>query len=593
MKRIITYLLPLAVLVASCNQNHLLFSNGNSPYTIVVAPGAAESEQYAAQELQQWIQKVGNVKLPINSTGEGRRGHRLIVGYNGLTSSLVPGSKPQGIKDESFRYCTHDGDILLWGGSMRGTLNAVYSFLERELGCRWYSADVSVAPAKKSWGFNTLDYSDSPALRMRNVFYYEPNTDSVFAARLRSNQTRLPSIHEGQTIEGSSERYWNCHTMGQFVPEEKYFKDHPEYFSLIDGKRTPRQLCLSNPDVLKICIEELRKAMRGNPDYLIYSLSQNDGGEEKNACECPECQRIDNQYGGKNSGIVLWFVNQAADAVRDEFPDKYVGTFAYRYTRHAPVGIKPRDNVVIRLCSIECCIIHAYDCPENQDFAKDLRDWSVVAPHLYIWDYVTGFSNYHIPLPNLRALQSHVQAFRDNNAIGVMEQGGYENKYTEMSELRTYLLSRLLWNPEVNVDSVLTDFTNGYYGAAAPAVREYINFEHNVLALDSDVQDCYPWYGDDMFFDEFAPEARKIIAKGREAVAGDAELQRRLDLVEFPLCVLQMERTPQQALEQGAYDLFLKVTKREGMTFLNEWDCWKNRNTVQRFIDKFEKLKTQ
>src|SRR4030042_996518 len=92
------------------------------------------------------------------------------------------------------------------------------------------------------------------------------------------------------------------------------------------------QLCLSNPDVLKIITERIRKKMRENPEYLIYDVSQNDGAEP---CQCDKCQAIVKKEGSE-SGIMIWFVNQVAEAIEEEFPDKFIGTLAYRYQRTAP-----------------------------------------------------------------------------------------------------------------------------------------------------------------------------------------------------------------------------------------------------------------
>ena len=572
--------------LSSCTGSHTLFSNGKSDYSIVISPSAPESEQLAARELQEWIQKVSGAELPIVGLDGGQEGRRIILGYNELLTSLLPGTEEQKATDESFTYCNVGGDLLAWGGANRGTLYAVYSLLERELGCRWYTRKVSLAPEMKEWSFKTLFHQEAPALRMRDNNYIgvsEPH----FAARMRNNTIPLPSLTEGKTIFGTSERYWNCHTMGQFIPADTFYDEHPEYFSMIDGKRIKEytQLCLSNPEVLRICTEKMREAMRNHPDFLVYSLSQNDWF---NPCQCPECQKIVDQYGGQQSGIMLWFVNQVADAVREEFPDKYVGTFAYQYTRTPPTGIQPKDNVVIRLCSIECCVIHEYnDCEENKQFMKDLETWSSIAPHLYIWDYVASFTQYCLPLPNFRTLQGHLRDFRDHNALGVMEEGDYQNMGAEMEHLRAYVLARLMWNPECNVDSLIQDFTDGYYGAAGPLIREYLDYEHNTLIREGIHQNCFPRAESEIYTEEFIREARGIFSRAKEAVKENPELLARVELDELPLCFLQLNRCHKEAMEQGAMDLFKRVVEREGITRLAEWGgyIW-----VEDFLKAMEEL---
>jgi hypothetical protein len=121
--------------------------------------------------------------------------------------------------------------------------------------------------------------------------------------------------------------------------------------------------------------------MHDSPEYLIYDVSQNDW---RNPCQCEKCQAIV-QKEGSESGLIIWFVNQVAEAVEKEFPDKFIGTLAYQYTRTPPKYIRPRNNVVVRLCSIECCFAHDFKtCPENKSFLDDLQKWATLAPHLYI-----------------------------------------------------------------------------------------------------------------------------------------------------------------------------------------------------------------
>ena len=114
--------------LSSC-AGHSLFRNGKSDYTIVVSSDAPESERYAAAELQSWIKEVSGVEIPVAGLADGVPDKRLVVGYNPIVLELVPESGKPDDRDDSFTLTTRGGDILLWGGSKRGTLYAVYSFL--------------------------------------------------------------------------------------------------------------------------------------------------------------------------------------------------------------------------------------------------------------------------------------------------------------------------------------------------------------------------------------------------------------------------------------------------------------------------------
>ena len=569
MMRNILYFIPV-ILLSACTGKHVLFENGASDYSIIIDKGAPASEQYAAEELQNWLREVGGVSLPIVGPDEGEQGKRLVVGYNSIVEDLVPKAQIQSPSDDSFTWCSKKGDILFWGGSERGTLYSVYDFLEDQLGIRWYSEDATVVPEVEKWSFSRLYNHEVPALLVRDNCMLAPRTNTVFSARLRNNFTRLPGKEQGTTLPGTAEGYWGVHAMAYHVPAHKYFKDHPEYFSLYNGKRCTDQLCLSNPDVLKICIESMRKVMREEPDYMIYSMEQLDNVQPCQ-CECEACQALIDEYGG-NSGIMVWFVNQVADALKDEFPDKYVGTFAYRYTRHAPTGIVPRDNVVIRLCSIECCLLHDFEgCEMNQPFMKDLQDWSAIAKNLYIWDYATDFSYYCLPVANLRLLQPKIKDFCDHNAMGMLEQGDYQTRTCELKELRAYLVSKLLWNPDEDVEAIIREFTDGYYGPAGRYIREYIDYADTYLRREGMHTDCYANVAHPMFTSEFVTEAARIFDDAKEAVKDQPEYLQRVETSELPVIMLQLELIPNEAFKVDAHERFRKIVERDRIVNLDEF----------------------
>lgn len=223
--------------------------------------------------------------------------------------------------------------------------------------------------------------------------------------------------------------------------------------------------------------------MREHPECRIFSVAQNDW---YGYCECEHCQAIDRRE-ESHAGALLAFVNAVADAVRDEFPDNRIHTFAYLYSRKAPRFLRPRENVIVRLCSIECCQSHpmgacrqaidGIDVENNaadgfalsgQAFTDDLADWAKIAPHLYLWDYTTNFSNYLQPFPNWHVMGENLRLFRRLGVEGVLEQGNYSpGKTSAFAPLRIYLLSRLLWNADADTDELIRTFVRGYYGPEA------------------------------------------------------------------------------------------------------------------------------
>jgi hypothetical protein len=555
--------------VAGTPVDRTVFAAGKSVYVIVVGDGASESEKWAAKELQKAIAAVGGVTLPIVTEAEAGDKPAIVVGWNGtIQTHTKAGTPPPAPDDESFTYRNVGPHILIYGGSQRGTMYGVMAFLEDELGVRYYTPAVTVTPQKAEYSFRLLHRTDGPGIRVRNDFYKEA-FDPTWAAHNRVNGA-MGTREQPGGVEG----YWAVHTFFPLLSPAEFFESNPEYFSLIDGERIHEraQLCLTNPEVMDIITERLRQRMRDNPGNLIYSLSQNDW---INPCQCDNCQAIAVKEESE-MGPVLWFVNQVAERVEAEFPDKFVGTLAYQYTRKPPKHIKPRDNVVIRFCSIECCFAHDFtSCPENVSFVADLKGWAEIAPRIYVWDYVVSFSNYIMPFPNFSVLQPNIQTLRDHHAIGIMEQAAYQSRGGEFSELKAYLIAKLLWNPEAEVEPIIDDFMYGYYGRAGQYVREYFDLVQDLVTSDTH----FPiWIKpeDPLYNATFIRDGERILDKAA-AVADNPDILARVEMARLPLLYLKCKRSPREAFRDGSWDRLLAIKEREGVTHFAEsgaatWD---------------------
>ena len=538
--------------------DYKLFSSGKSDYRIALGASASESEKWAASELQHWLKEISGAELPIENLDKPYNGPQIVIGYNEIIKIKTRSNAPADL-DESFRYCNSGADVLIYGGKARGTMYGVMAYLENELGCRFYTPEVNVIPKRNEVTFYCLDHSEKPGIRVRNDFYFEA-FNPTWAARNRMNGTLGFSKSNPQV--GGTENYWAVHTFYPLMPPEEFYKKHPEYYSLIEGKRIYEhaQLCLTNPDVLKIITERIKKRMRESPEYLIYDVSQNDW---HNPCQCDKCQAIVKRE-GTESGLMIWFVNQVAEAVEKDFPDKFIGTLAYQYTRTPPKSIRPHNNVVVRLCSIECCFAHDFkSCSENKSFLSDLKTWSSLAPHLYIWDYVVNFSHYPMPYPNFKVLQPNIQTLRENNAIGIMEQAAYQSRGGEFSELKAYLISRLLWNPDCDADKVITDFMYCYYGRAGKFVKQYFDLAQNLITPQSHIH-----FGltpeDPIFSETFVNDASPVFEEALK-VADNDEIYGRVEMAYLQVLYLKCKRTPVLAKYDGSYSRFCKIVKREAV----------------------------
>src|SRR5260221_2863726 len=382
------------------------------PSRIVLPSDAIPSERAAADLLVRELRALTGAEIQIEAKSP--HGSVLFVGRSAELDKRHPGTDWASLGGEGFVLETAGGDLIVAGGRPRGTLYAAEELLAR-LGRRVLAADCTVAPkAKIPARLPALKVREVPRLEYRDPYFTEA-FDPAFAVPNRANGF-LDRLEEK---DGGRVEYAHfVHTLYEIVPPTKYFAEHPEYFAQVFGKRVSEraQLCLSNPDVLKIAIEAVKSWFRETPAASIASVSQNDCF---NPCTCDACRPVDESEGSP-SGSMLLFVNAVAEAIDKEFPDKAIDTLAYQYTRKPPKTIRPRKNVIVRLCSIECCFSHPLEtCEKNASFRDDLVAWSKLTDRLYVWDYATNFASYLQPLPDVGCLAKNVRFYADHGVRGL------------------------------------------------------------------------------------------------------------------------------------------------------------------------------
>lgn len=469
-----------------------LVENGVSDYVIIRGANASEPEKNAALELQRYLKQISSAELPIlvdaQTAGTPRE---ICVGATDRegVSYSVDRSK---LGTEGFALQVTGDRLILAGAGSRGTLYAVYTFLEQQLGCRWFTPELEVIPQTATVRVNAeLMDIQSPVFEYRDD-YIVSAYDAAWKAKQKLNGSGYDVAAISDAWGGDVRYAYFEHSMRFLVPESE-FAAHPEYFSYREdqGQRTTDQRCLTNPDVLALAIQNTRARLLERPECTIISITQNDNS---NYCQCENCKASDAKYGAP-SGTNIWFVNQVAEALEPEFPEVAFDTFAYAYTRKAPTGIAPRESVIVRLCSIECCYTHPLaECGHERNeslaeqagvkestYAQDMADWSAICKRIYVWNYETNFLYYLSPYPNFHVLSANMQYFAENNVRGVFEQGTCSSdKGGEFEELRAYLLAKLLWNPSADVEYHMDEFLSAYYGEkSAPFIKQYIELLTN------------------------------------------------------------------------------------------------------------------
>ncbi|MBR4256411.1 MAG: DUF4838 domain-containing protein, partial [Clostridia bacterium] len=430
-----------------------------SEYTIVYEPGD-KTISNAAEDLSKYIRRATDMEIPAMPATQ-HFAHEICVGKTDRDTQKVA-YECKDLKNNGYAIVFDGGRLYLTGQTSTGAMYAVYSFLEDMVGWRFYSTKFEDVKYSKHIDIKAdTCVTFSPKLINRDTFWYD-TFNAAFAAKRKING----SINRKMDGRGEMISY-----AGQFVHSLPLLADTP---------KTPNvQPCLTDPAVYEKVLGNVRKLLRENPDAKIISVSQNDSYADGLGCQCENCKKIDDEE-GTPMGSLLTFVNKIANDIKDEFPGVYVDTLAYRYTRKAPKNIKPADNVIIRLCSIECCFAHTLDsnCRSNKEFAADIEAWSKICSNLFIWDYTTDFLYYVNPFPNLKVLYDNVRFFVDHNVIGLFEQGNGQGFSGEFGELRAYLLSKVMWDPDMTREQYyecMDDFLQGYYGDGWQYIREYID----------------------------------------------------------------------------------------------------------------------
>lgn len=528
---------------------------------------------YAAKELRYYLGRMTSAPFALEEATENKPGIYL---------GDAAGLEVDDLGTDGFRILTQGNRLCISGGS-RGVIYGVYEFLE-SLGCRFFTSDCEKIPTSPELTIGEYDICQTPRMEYREHNYADVTKNPRFAVRCRFNGSFHPiPAHMG----GNMSYAWFVHTFDRMVPTELYGKDHPEYYALVDGERVVRnegrtQLCLTNPEVYEICLASVQNALRENPSARLISISQNDW---MGNCQCEACRKIDLEEGSP-AGTLLRFVNRIAEALEEEFPQVIFDTLSYQYTRPAPKITRNRKNVCVRLCSIESCFAHPFETCDDasrnvirpdgttSNFITDLRDWGKICDRMYIWDYTTCFAHYPTPHPNWRVLQPNLQAMAKNNVRGVFEQAnGASRGGVDFNELRLYLISKLLWDPWCDIERHKREFMEYYYGAAAPALMEYLD----LLCDTVDKENCHVGFNDNpthaFLREELLDQYDRLFDRAAASVQGDPL---RLWRVEKNRLSIRWVRLKRAAMLHKEYDpetinRFFSDWRAFHLSRLDEW----------------------
>lgn len=462
-----------------------LLENGEVKVTVVYSEGASESLIAAADFMAATIDRMSGssgVRTAVKEGGES--GFSIYVGRTANSAAIDLSD----VKDDGYRLEIKPEGIYIVGKTDDAARNGVYDFLETHLECMYVSPENTYVPLCPTVKLALEEKTVNPTITWRKVYQFESLLNGWYE-RLKMNGT---VVKDG---ENNMELYneWGtwCHSSFEFVPPEKYFDEYPEYYAKFLGKRRyqfnvlgrtfPTHLCYTNEEVYQIAEAALKKQIAEKPEVKYWDFSIMDTYFA--TCQCKACKKF-NKEAGSEMGTLLAFLNRLADAIRDDYPDVYLSTLAYQRVKNPPKNMKCAPNLCINVCAFPGTQSYPYstegDIKASREFAERVVEWGKICDNILVWDYVVNFTHLKLPFPNFEFQKENLEFYLENNIRFVFHQGSRE-PMDENAEMRTYLLSRQLWDKDVDLLALAKKYVAVVYGDAAGLVEEYMDLQNSAM----------------------------------------------------------------------------------------------------------------
>ena len=462
---------------------------GHPAAQIILPAQPTELETFAASELQNYLARISDAKLPIVKEGE-RTAHRRSI-FLGRTAKaaaagVVPAEAVMG--RDGFTIRSVSGGLIVQGRNDLGTLFGICELLERQFDVRWFMPGEigEHIPRQPTLRLGSWDFTFKPSFRVRRVGEGEWS--------LHQRMNAYVSV-AGRSVGVNWK--WHFHTFALLMPPEEYFATHPEYFALVKGERKVtdskthgNQLCTSNPEVVREIARKMIATLDAEPDIEIIALSPNDGD---GFCECANCRALDEpgrDWFARYSQRLATFNNQVARLVAAKHPRVLIKVGAYAMYARPPQGdeFRAEPNLLYQLCHLYFCHNHPIgsdQCragatfkagPEfqpNQEFRRLLDQWSGLSSNLFVYEYysIGGMAKAELPWPMIHTLRDDIPYYRNHGAQGFFTQLS-DNLWHRLG-LNYYLAAKLCWDADLNADALLADYFSKFYGPAAEPMEKY------------------------------------------------------------------------------------------------------------------------
>ena len=507
--------------------------------TIAVSTTASDREKFAAEELASYLNKITGKELSVITVDSSMVPDGTIaIGELSVSSGMISREELGPIGEDGFVINIADNKGAICGWRDLGTVYGVYELL-KQVGVKFYAEDCEIIPSKSKLKIPELRLAIKPHYDLRTIFKYDVYFKGITPS-MKLGYTPNDDMGYHGDLGAPGERNW-VHSASFMIPYRLFGEEHPEYFALNKsservkpGEGPPGHLCLSNMEMRETGAERLLHLIEKQENRTSFVVTQGDG-RSNSWCQCSNCKALDAIPGDHMTDRLMDYVNYNARVVNEKYPGKKILTLAYtEATSRPPERVMPDPNVMVMYCPYPPqtpCQSHGLDCPENSQGFAELQGWIEKCPdNMYIYDYPRGYRVWYEPFGSFYAMVDKMNFYASNGIKGIIQCV----VPTSFTDLFVFVQGKLFWEPDADIEKLIDEFMDVYYGEAAPQMRKYFNFMHNEINTRPVHQHCER-PNPDLVTAEYTAKALEMFDKAQEAVKDDSISLQHVELEKFCL----------------------------------------------------------
>lgn len=463
-------------------------------FTVIVADNADEKELFAAEEYAFFCGKAMGKSVAILKESEYKSGGFVSIGKTEFfKQSFDTLLLAELVGHDGYKITARKNFISVCGGAVQGTIFGVYALLNRLFGLKIFTDDIYTFTNAEAADIDGLDTMEKPDFPLRTLGIYpvhlERRHKHMLGNKRYTYRMRLRQMDEGWGLHN--------HCYLRVLPKDKYIARHPDWYD-----KTQKTLCLSNEEMIRQYVRNMKKIIESTPDEFIYMIGQEDINYQ---CVCDGCNVVRTKYGEYHSALMLYFTNKVVKSLnkwlKKAHPERKIEffSFAYNDTELPPVvkdgngnykliseELRPESNLGVLLapihaqssCSLfddtnDTALTTNYDSEPRMRTREIFYMWRSVVNKLAIWSYNANFYQNMAPCPMWNGLEENYRNFKYLNAFYLFTEALCYPYVPGFMEMKIYVISNLMWDTENRQNELVKEFVQAYYGEGNKDIYDY------------------------------------------------------------------------------------------------------------------------